>query len=310
MIRGGCLCGGVRFEIDVATGPFELCHCNRCRKVSGSAFMAGVRVRRADFRWIRGRDLLRSYEAPLLESPPAYRVWFCSVCGSCVPDPQAATDHIEVPAGLLEDDPALRPDKHIFVELGAPWFRIADALPQLDRHALLAYRQARSEPTARPDPAPIADRVSLREITAATVIRVVRLAVTEYQNRFVATNAVSLSQALFAAEAWYRAIHLGEEPVGFVMLSDESLLEPPPEQPKIGVWRFMVDAKHQGKGIGRRAMGLVIEHARSRGFAKLSLSYVPGEGGPEPLYRSMGFRPTGEMDDDEVVMELSLDRPG
>ena len=40
MIMGRCLCGGVRFEIVQAVGPFELCHCNRCRKVSGSAFAA------------------------------------------------------------------------------------------------------------------------------------------------------------------------------------------------------------------------------------------------------------------------------
>jgi diamine N-acetyltransferase len=153
----------------------------------------------------------------------------------------------------------------------------------------------------------IADRVALREITADTVIAVIRLAVTEYQNRFVAPNSVSLAQALFAPEAWYRAIYLGEEPVGFVMLYDESLRQPAaPEHPEITVWRFMVDAKHQRKGIGRRAMQLVIEHARSKGFVKLGLSYVPGDGGPEPLYRSMGFVPTGEMDGDEVVMALSL----
>jgi diamine N-acetyltransferase len=153
----------------------------------------------------------------------------------------------------------------------------------------------------------VADQVTLREITAETVRAVIKLSVTEYQNRFVAPNAVSLAQALFAPDAWYRAIYLGEEPVGFVMLSDDSLLEPMPANPEIGVWRFMVDAKHQRKGIGRVAMLLVIEHVRSKGiFKKLKLSYVPGEGGPEPLYLSLGFRPTGELDEREVVMELPL----
>jgi diamine N-acetyltransferase len=154
----------------------------------------------------------------------------------------------------------------------------------------------------------LADQITLREITADTVVAVIKLSVTEYQNRFVAPNAVSLAQALFAPEAWYRAIYLGDEPVGFVMLSDESLLQPMPDDPKVGVWRFMVDAKHQRKGIGRAAMGLVIEHVRRKGiFRKLWLSYVPGEGGPEPLYRSLGFEPTGEVDEGEVVMELLLD---
>ncbi len=153
----------------------------------------------------------------------------------------------------------------------------------------------------------IADQVTLREITAETVRAVIKLSVTEYQNRFVAPNAVSLAQALFSPEAWYRAIYLGEEPVGFVMLSDDSLLDPTPEHPEVGVWRFMVDAKHQRKGVGRAAMLLVIEHVRRKGlFKKLAISYVPEEGGPEQLYLSLGFRPTGEMDEDEVIMELPL----
>lgn len=156
----------------------------------------------------------------------------------------------------------------------------------------------------------IAEQVTLREITAETVIPVVKLKVTEDQNRFVAPNAVSLAQALFAPEAWYRAIYLGEEAVGFVMLSDDSLRDPVPDEPEIGVWRFMVDARHQRRGIGRAALRLVIEHVRRKGrFDKLYISYVPEEGGPEALYLSMGFEPTGEVDEGEVVLALPLGRP-
>jgi hypothetical protein len=143
MIRGGCLCGGVRFEIDAAVGPFELCHCGRCRKVSGFAFMAGVYVRRAAFRLISGRELLRTYDAPILEAPPAYRVTFCSRCGSPLPDVEGDADVLEILAGLLDDDPGLRPDKHIFVECKADWFSITDGLPQLDKAALTRQRGAR-----------------------------------------------------------------------------------------------------------------------------------------------------------------------
>ena len=140
----------------------------------------------------------------------------------------------------------------------------------------------------------IADRVTLREITAETVRVVTELSVTEHQKRFVATNAESLAQALFAPEAWYRAIYLDDEPVGFVMLSDDSLLDPVPAHPEMGLWRFMVDAKHQHRGVGRAAMQLVLEHVRGKGlFEKMSLSYFPDEGSPEPFYRSFGFQPTG-----------------
>ena len=149
--------------------------------------------------------------------------------------------------------------------------------------------------------------VSLREITEDTVIAVVKLAVAESQKGFVAPNAVSLAQALFSKVAWYRAIYLGDEPVGFVMLHDESLPDPPEPDPEIGVWRLMVDERYQGRGIGREALRQVISHARAKGgFRALELSYVPGPGCPEPFYRSLGFEPTGRMNDDEVVLELPL----
>jgi len=153
--------------------------------------------------------------------------------------------------------------------------------------------------------------VSLREITADTVLAVVRLAVADDQKSFVAPNAVSLAQALFAPEAWYRAIYLGDQPVGFVMLEDQSLRTPSPADPEIGVWRLMIDARFQGRGIGRAALLLVIDQVRRRGiFKTLLLSYLPGPGCPEPFYRGLGFRPTGRMDGNEVVLELPLGPDG
>ena len=143
MIRGPCLCGGVQFEIDRAAGPFELCHCSRCRKVSGSAFMAGIGVRTADFRFVCGEELIRRYEAPIVEAPPAYRVSFCGRCGSCVPDPSPGAEWLEIAAGLLDDDPLIEPDKHIFVDCKSVWYTIGDALPQFTKSELIAYRRRR-----------------------------------------------------------------------------------------------------------------------------------------------------------------------
>jgi hypothetical protein len=143
MIDGSCLCGGVRFEIARAVGPFEFCHCSRCRKASGSAFAAMVGVRARDFRLVQGRDLVASYEAPLRNAPPPYRAVFCRRCGSPVPDPDSAADWFEVPAGVLDADPAVRPDTHIFVEHKAPWYEIADSLPQLDEAGVRARRASR-----------------------------------------------------------------------------------------------------------------------------------------------------------------------
>ncbi len=151
-------------------------------------------------------------------------------------------------------------------------------------------------------------QVTLREITADTVRSVIRLSVADSQKGFVATNAVSLAQALFAPDAWYRAIYLGDDAVGFIMLEDQSLRSPMPEKPKVTVWRFMIDTNYQGRGIGRAALLRVIEHVRTKGlFDTLELSYVPGPGCPEPFYLGLGFLHTGRVDENEIVLELPLD---
>jgi hypothetical protein len=144
MIRGSCLCGGVRFEIARVSGPFELCHCSRCRKASGSAFVPWLGVLREDLRFLQGEELIRRYEAPLRAKPPPYRASFCARCGSPVPDPGVEGPLIEVHAGVLDDDPGLRPERHILVEAKASWFAISDALPRFDRPGIDALRTRES----------------------------------------------------------------------------------------------------------------------------------------------------------------------
>ena len=149
--------------------------------------------------------------------------------------------------------------------------------------------------------------VSLREITADTVRLITSLSVGPDQQGFVASNAVSLAQALFSEEAWYRAIYAGESPAGFVMLYDESIRATPPPTPEVVLWRLMIDAKFQGQGIGRLALRNVIDHVRSKGlFSLLVTSYIPGPGCPERFYLGAGFKHTGKVDGGELVLELPL----
>jgi diamine N-acetyltransferase len=77
------------------------------------------------------------------------------------------------------------------------------------------------------------------------------------------------------------------------------------------LWRLMIDAAHQRRGYGRRAVEcLIIEHVRSRPHAtRLPTSRVAGEGSPEGFYRGLGFRPTGEEPEGELKLERSLEGP-
>jgi len=144
--------------------------------------------------------------------------------------------------------------------------------------------------------------IALREITGATVGSILRLVVAPEQERFVASNAVSIAQAYFQREnAWFRAICADEAPVGFLMLDDRPAIS------SYYLWRFMIDRRFQGRGFGRRAIDLLVDHVRCRPGAKvLKVSCVPGVGSPCPFYQKLGFRPTGEIDEGEIVLELIL----
>ena len=133
-MKGSCLCGGVQYQVTGEFAAFAFDHCSRCRKASGSAFMAELICKPAHFRWLAGESLIAVYEAPVRESPPGYRRVFCSRCGCNVPAVRSDVDLVFVPAGSLDDDPGIRPQAHIFVGYKAPWFAITDGLPQFQRH--------------------------------------------------------------------------------------------------------------------------------------------------------------------------------
>ena len=148
--------------------------------------------------------------------------------------------------------------------------------------------------------------VTLREVTKDTVRSIMRLKVAANQTHFVADNAVSIAQAYFQREnAWFRAVYADETPVGFLMLYDDP--NDKPDKPEYFLWRFMIDARYQGHGFGKRAIKLLIEHVKTRpGATELGVSCVPGEGSPCPFYEKLGFVYTGEEDDGELVLRRKL----
>lgn len=143
--------------------------------------------------------------------------------------------------------------------------------------------------------------VTLREVTKETVREVIDLEVGESQRNLVAPNAVSIAEAYFEENAWFRAIYVDDTPVGFMMTYEE------PERPFYYLWRFMIAERYQGMGFGREAMKLLIERVEANPEAKeLKVSAVPEEGGPIPFYEGLGFVDTGEVHDGEMVFQLQI----
>lgn len=126
--QGSCLCGEVRFEV---IGPFErffLCHCQRCRKGTGSAHAANLFSTTATLNWLSGEEKLREFQVPETRHSGA----FCSDCGS--PMPTLHGQRIKVPAGSLDTEITIKPNAHIFMEDKAGWDNELEKVEKYDRY--------------------------------------------------------------------------------------------------------------------------------------------------------------------------------
>jgi hypothetical protein len=103
------------------------CHCSMCRKHHGAAFATFVAAPFAAFRWLEGEEEIGEYRS----SEHGTRS-YCTRCGSVAPTLMPEAGFAIAPAGNLEGDPGVRPQMHVFVGSKAPWYEIADAVPQHD----------------------------------------------------------------------------------------------------------------------------------------------------------------------------------
>jgi diamine N-acetyltransferase len=151
----------------------------------------------------------------------------------------------------------------------------------------------------------VPNQIRLEEVTRDTVSAVCKLDAGD-EGKQVAPNSVSIAQAHFQGEAWFRAVYHDELLVGFLMLYDPTLVERA-DEPDFFLWRLMIDKSHQGKGCGRAAVEALVEHVRTRpGAQRLLVSHVKGAERLSRFYQSLGFRYTGVEDDGELVMERAL----
>jgi diamine N-acetyltransferase len=151
--------------------------------------------------------------------------------------------------------------------------------------------------------------VTLREITPANRAAVEALTVTDVQSGYVEGVAESLVEAAQTPDAmpWFRAVYSGETPVGFVMISDGITVVNPEYLGPYYLWRLIIGEQHQHRGFGAAAIGLVVEHLRTRPDARqLLTSVAPGPASPIGFYLRQGFRDTGVVHMGERVLELDL----
>src|SRR5256885_16084792 len=124
-IRGSCLCGGVRFEVYPPFLQASHCHCDRCRKHSGTAVCTQTRVLKQQFRLLQGEELIKVYG----KGEGAVKA-FCVNCGSSLFGGDCPEGlQVSIPMEAFHDDPGIRPQFHTFADCRAPGAPTPDTLP-------------------------------------------------------------------------------------------------------------------------------------------------------------------------------------
>ena len=127
LLTGSCLCGSVQYEINGEAQWFYHCHCQRCRKTTGTGHASNLLVTpESSLGWKSGEALLRRYKVP--EAERFYNC-FCSQCGSPMPRVVPELGAVVIPAGTLNEEPPIQPGARIFQDSKVQWSCTGDDLP-------------------------------------------------------------------------------------------------------------------------------------------------------------------------------------
>ena len=120
-IKGGCLCGAVRYSANAEPEFVAVCHCRDCQRFTGSAFGALVGLPKGAFR-IEGTP--KTYSRPGGSGKPVLR-YFCPECGSSIAEESTIRPGIVIlNIGTLDDPAAMTPTAEFFCDDMWPWVAV------------------------------------------------------------------------------------------------------------------------------------------------------------------------------------------
>ena len=128
MVRGGCDCGKVRFEVAAVRDTVTVCHCHQCRRTSGHLWAA---THAASF-----AELTFHADAGLTwyESSDFAKRGFCRFCGSSLFYRTNGEEGVGIAAGCLDTPTQMQVTKHIFVKDKGDYYEISDQAAQIQRY--------------------------------------------------------------------------------------------------------------------------------------------------------------------------------
>ena len=124
-VTGGCLCGGVSYELNGQLRDVVNCHCGQCRKTHGH-YAAYSSIAEKDMVF-KSDSTLRWYES----TPGVAKRGFCSECGASLFWKPVNEPRIAVAAGSVNAPTGLRTIKHIYVDDASDYYDFTDNLEKV-----------------------------------------------------------------------------------------------------------------------------------------------------------------------------------
>jgi diamine N-acetyltransferase len=129
--------------------------------------------------------------------------------------------------------------------------------------------------------------IRLRPITRENWDEAARLEVTPEQAGFIEPNVWSIAESCFYDQLRAMAIYDSRTIVGFLMWGYS------PDDSRPWLYRFMIDRRYQGKGLGKAALDLLLKELKGQGLPELNVGYHRDNRVAERLYLSAGFEKRG-----------------
>lgn len=139
-------------------------------------------------------------------------------------------------------------------------------------------------------------KISLHNITSNNYHDLCALEVSDEQKKHLTANTKSLVDSMFRETLATRAIMLDDKAVGFCMWDKET-------PTKVSIWRFMIAHTHQQRGIGRKALELVITELKNNKIIdEIEICYHLDNLIAKAFYAKLGFIETGMSEDNSDML--------
>ena len=127
------------------------------------------------------------------------------------------------------------------------------------------------------------------------------LKLTKEEEKFIRSNVYMIAEWKFETESIFKAIYSNNELIGMLAY----YLHDGEHGNFYWLYHLMIETKYQGKGYGESAVNLAVKEMHQLNAPEIRTMYMPGNIRAQNLYKKLGFKEIGTLDDGDIFLRLS-----